>query len=119
MKKILVSYFLLILMFFLSGCELLCQAGTGTCGMSEADKKRLLNPKFYGEYFVKSGAERGQWQRDWVDCGGMKDGGYSSDAPSGSPTEVLINASKEKRKNLSFCMKNKGYENTHYEESKK
>jgi hypothetical protein len=30
----------------------------------------------------------------------MADGGFSSDAPSGSPTDVLINASKQKKKEL-------------------
>jgi hypothetical protein len=99
-----------LLFLFISGCELLCQAGTGTCGMSSEQMDKLLHPKAYGEYFFKLGASREEWQRDWVACGGMSDGGYSSDARPGSSTEVLINASKQKRSELATCMVSKGYE---------
>lgn len=95
---------------FLSGCELLCQAGTGTCGMSSEERYKLLHPKAYGEYFVKTGGSKNEWRQDWIACGGMADGGFSSDAPSGSPTDVLINASKQKRKELADCMISKGYD---------
>lgn len=111
-KMKVLNYFIFIFSstLFLSGCELLCQAGTGTCGMSREEMQKALHPKAYGEYFVKPGLSRDEWWRDWVACGGMADGGFSSDAPSGSPTEVLINASKQKRKSLAACMKSKGYE---------
>ena len=95
---------------FLSGCELLCQAGTGTCGMSSEERYKLLHPKAYGEYFVKTGVSNNQWRSDWIACGGMADGGFSTDVPSGSPTDVLINASKQKRKTLANCMMSKGYD---------
>lgn len=110
MKVLLNSICSLLFTLLTSGCELLCQAGTATCGMSREEMHKALHPKSYGEYFVKSGASRDEWWRDWVACGGMADGGFSSDAPSGSPTEVLINASKQKRKSLAACMKSKGYE---------
>lgn len=99
-----------LLILFTSSCELLCQAGTGTCGMSREEMRKALHPKSFGEYFVKSGISQEEWRRDWIACGGASDGGYSSDAPSGSPTDVLINASKQKRKDLADCMKLKGYE---------
>ena len=102
----------------LSGCELLCQAGTGTCGLSREQAEKLLHPKTYGEYFVKSGMTKESWRADWVTCGGMKDGGYASDAPSGSPTDVLINASKQKRQDLGTCMQSKGYEYQRESESR-
>ena len=109
--KIILHYGLLLLFCTLiSGCELLCQAGTGTCGLSDEERYKLLHPKAYGEYFVKSGVGREDWRKDWIACGGMPDGGFSSDAPSGSPTDVLISASKQKRKNLATCMKLRGYE---------
>jgi hypothetical protein len=95
---------------FFSGCELLCQAGTGTCGMTSEEMHKALHPRAYGEYFVKPGASEEDWRRDWVTCGGLADGGFSSDAPSGSPTDVLINASKQKRQILATCMTSKGYE---------
>lgn len=100
----------LLLIFFVSSCELLCQAGTGTCGMSREEMRKALNPKSFGEYFVKSGMSQEDWRRDWLACGGLSDGGYSSDAPSGSTADVLIRASKQKRQDLVVCMESKGYE---------
>ena len=100
----------LLSILFLSGCELLCQAGTGTCGLSGEERYKLLHPKAYGEYFVKAGIGKHEWRSDWIACGGMADGGFSTDVPSGSPTDVLINASKQKRKDLTNCMLSKGYE---------
>lgn len=98
--------------FFLSlpGCELLCQAGTGTCGMSSAERKRLLHPKAYGEYFVKSGAAREEWQRDWIACGGMASGQFTDDAPNDASIKEIMTALDKKRKILDACMLSKGYE---------
>lgn len=70
----------------------------------------LTPAKVYGEYWVKPGMTVEGWRRDWVACGGMKDGGYSSDAPSGSTSIVLETAEKKKRIELSLCMASKGYE---------
>jgi hypothetical protein len=88
----------------LGGC------GTQLALSGKAREDYLKSIKAYGEYFVKQGASQDDWRRDWVVCGGTADGGFSSDAPSGSPTDVLINASKQKRKSLAACMKSKGYE---------
>ena len=97
-------------MLLFSGCELLCQAGTGTCGMSSEERYKLLHPKAYGEYFVKPGASRQEWQRDWVTCGGWPDGQFSGGAPNGSPTKEIFAAIDKARKSLDSCMKSKGYE---------
>jgi hypothetical protein len=104
------QYFIFSFLLLISGCELLCQAGTGTCGMSREEAQKLLHPKTYGEYWVKPGISKENWRLDWVDCGGMKDGGYSSDAPSGSSTAVLITSSENKTNELTSCMQLKGYE---------
>ena len=72
----------------------------------------LTPAKAYGEYWVKPGMSVEGWRQDWVGCGGMKDGGYSSDAPSGSTSTVLLAAGKKKRDELAVCMKSKGYSET-------
>ncbi len=89
---------------------LLAGCGTQLALSGKAREDYLKSIKAYGEYFVKLGASRDDWRRDWLACGGLPDGGYSSDAPSGSPTDVLIQASKQKRKDLADCMKSKGYD---------
>ena len=93
-----------------SSCEILCQAGTGTCGMSSEQAQRLLHPKAYGEYWTKPVMTKQSWQLDWAACGGDTNGHYSSDALSGSTTEVILNAGKIKRRALGSCMTSKGYE---------
>jgi len=100
----------LLCFLFTSGCELLCQAGTGTCGMSSAQIDKLLHPKAYGENFVKSGTSREQWQRDWVACGGRPNGQFSDDAPSGATTKEIFAAIDRARNSLDACMQSKGYE---------
>ncbi len=98
----------LYLIFFVFPTLVGC--GTQLALSGQAREDYLKSIKAYGEYFVKPGASREEWQRDWVTCGGLADGGFSSDAPSGSPTDVLINASKQKRQILATCMTSKGYE---------
>jgi hypothetical protein len=111
MKKITCHTIFISLMFLLmSGCELLCQAGTGTCGLSSEERYKLLHPKAYGEYFVKPGASREEWQRDWVACGGRPNGQYSDDAPPNAPTKEIFAAIDKARNSLNTCMQSKGYE---------
>ena len=107
-----ISHFglILLLILWLSACELLCQAGTGTCGMSSEERYKLLHPKAYGEYFVKPGASREEWQRDWVACGGRPNGQFSDDAPSGATTNEIFAAIDRARNSLNACMQSKGYE---------
>jgi hypothetical protein len=111
MKKITCHIIFISLMFLLmSGCELLCQAGTGTCGLSSEERYKLLHPKAYGELFFKPGASRQEWQRDWVACGGWPDGQFSGGAPNGSPTKEIFAAIDRARNSLNACMQSKGYE---------
>ena len=112
-----ISYVCLILLsiLLLSSCELLCQAGTGTCGMSSEERYKLLHPKAYGEYFFKIGTSREQWQQDWVACGGRPNGQYSDDAPPNAPTKEIFAAIDRAKNSLNTCMKSKGYE---YRETK-
>ena len=50
------------------------------------------------------------WRQDWVECGGMQNGNYSSDAVSGSTTAVLIAEDKATRNKLDACMQSKDYQ---------
>jgi hypothetical protein len=110
MKIVLYSCFFTLFFLFVSGCELLCQAGTGTCGMSSEERYKLLHPKAYGEYFIKPGVSREEWRRDWVACGGWPNGQFSGGAPDGSPTSVIFAAIDRAQNSLNVCMKSKGYE---------
>ncbi len=106
------NYLVLVFYILLLGCELLCQAGTGTCGMSREEAQKLLHPKTYGEYWVKSGVSKEKWRADWVACGGMSNGQYSGNAPSGSTTKIILDSQEFERQKLDFCMQSKGYEFT-------
>lgn len=88
----------------------ICGPQTPVAYCDRAAYERLAHPKAYGDYWVKPGTSVESWRQDWVGCGGMKDGGYSSDAPSGSPSAVILTAGKRKRDELAVCMKSKGYE---------
>ena len=70
MRTSLNSFIALVFCGALSGCELLCQAGTGTCGMSREEAHRLLNPKPYGTRWIKDGASDEQRLIDIKECGG-------------------------------------------------
>jgi hypothetical protein len=106
------NYVVLFFCILLLGCELLCQAGTGTCGMSREEAQKLLHPKTYGEYWVKSDVSKEKWRADWVACGGMSNGQYSGNAPSGSTTKIILDSQEVERQKLDVCMQSKGYEFT-------
>jgi len=110
MKKLLYLIFWISFFLFTSACELLCQAGTGTCGLSSEERYKLLHPKAYGEFFVKSGASREEWQRDWVACGGWPNGQFTGGAAPGSTTSEIFAAIDRARNSLDACMQSKGYE---------
>lgn len=98
---------MLVISYALSGC-LYGQCMDGMCALERA--KYLKSIKAYGEFWTKPGITKEEWRQDWRDCGGMKDGNYSNDAPSGSSDAVLTAANNKKVKELSTCMKEKGYE---------
>ena len=93
----------------LSGCEILCQAGSGTCGMSSEQMDKLLRPKAYGEFWTKPSMTKESWRQDWVECGGMSSGQYSGNAPPGSTRAVASALLSAKQKALDTCMQSKGY----------
>ena len=110
MKKLAYLVYILAVCLLLSSCGVLCQAGTGTCGMTKEEAQRLLNPKSYGQYWTKPTMTAESWRQDWVECGGMQNGNYSSDAVSGSTSAVLAAANKAKKTKLDACMQSKGYQ---------
>lgn len=110
MKKILNLFNALALCSLVSGCELICQAGTGTCGMSREQANKLLHPKAYGEYWTKPEMTTKCWRRDWVACGGWSNGQYGAYTPPGSSDAASSVLWEQTRKKLDACMKSKGYE---------
>ena len=77
--------------------------------LGEEAYERLMHPKGFGEYWEKPDTKSDIWRADWVKCGGMVDGGHSTDEPPRSSTAVILAASKKKRLELGSCMRNKGY----------
>src|SRR5688572_29210169 len=108
MKNVLQHGVVLIFCTLLASCELLCQAGTGTCGMSREQMEKLLHPKAYGEYWTKPGMTKESWRQDWVACGGMNDGNYVA-GPRFPGETGDIAASSRKARQLDACMREKGY----------
>jgi hypothetical protein len=73
----------------------------------QAREDYLQSIKAYGEYFVKPGSSRQEWQRDWVACGGWPDGQFSGGAPNGSPTTEIFAAIDRAKNSLNTCMKSR------------
>jgi hypothetical protein len=84
-----------------------CQAGPGLSGREREEYLKAIKP--YGKLWKQEGVSEAQWLDDWISCGGMKNGGYSIDVPSGSKTEIIFAASRNKRDQLSSCMRQLGY----------
>jgi hypothetical protein len=112
--RLLVHFLALFLYISISGCELLCQAGTGTCGMSREEAQKLLHPKTYGEYWVKpemSVLGRGQ---DSISCGGSDRGADFSfqqlSKVSQKEDKDEFSARTRLTKIWIECMRSKGYE---------
>lgn len=76
--------------------------------MSSEQKKKLLHPKTYGEYWTKPGMTKESWRQDWVACGGLKDGSYAAGPKLPGETGDIA-ASNRKAEQLDVCMKEKGY----------
>ncbi len=67
------------------------------------------NIKPYLHYWEKAGVTVEQRREDWLKCGGMSNGDYSIDIPSGSTTEAILKSDETKKKILGDCMAKKGY----------
>ena len=89
---------------------LLAACGTQLALSGQAREDYLKSIKAYGEYFVKPGASREEWRRDWVACGGRPNGQYSDDSPDGATTAEIFAAIDRASKRLDACMQSKGYE---------
>jgi hypothetical protein len=100
----------LFLCGFLSGCEVLCQGGSMTCGMSREQAEKVLHPKAYGEFWTKPGMSKEEWRADWMACGGRTNGQYSANVPLGSSDAVSAMLWEQTRKKLDACMQSKGYQ---------
>jgi hypothetical protein len=96
-----------VISFELSGC-LYGQCMEGMCALERA--AYLKSIKAYGEYWTKPGMTKGSWRADWVACGGMSNGQYSGDAPTGAITKMILESQERERKKLTLCMQGKGYE---------
>lgn len=92
----------------LSGCGVLCQAGSMTCGMSREEAEKVLHPKAYGEYWTQAGIAKESWRADWVTCGGLRDGSYVAGARLPGEKDDFA-ASRRKTRELDACMQAKGY----------
>ena len=114
MKIILHLINTLALCALLSGCELLCQAGTGTCGMSKEQAHKLLHPKPYIERWIKEGMSRESRSQDSISCGGSDRGTDFSNQQLNAARQLEDKNDFAPRTRLSMawveCMKSKGYE---------
>ena len=102
MKRLHLSCAALCLGFLLTGCNT-------WVGLSDGRDEYLRSIKPYLQYWDKPGMTVERKQADWVACGGMLDGGYSSDVPSGSSTKIILEASRIKGEKIHACMEMKGY----------
>ena len=106
LRKLIERKFLCLIFFFflsLAGC------GTQLALTGQVREDYLKSIKAYGEYFVKLGVNREEWQRDWVAYGGWPNGQFSGGAPSGSTTNEIFAAIDRARNSLDTCIQSKGY----------
>jgi hypothetical protein len=114
MNIFLTVFIALVFCSSLCGCELLCQAGTGTCGMSREDARRLLNPKPYGTRWIKENGTDEQRLLDIKECGGGigLHVGFTKSQEEAERREgetSLFPASERLYRAWSQCMKDRGY----------
>ena len=113
--KILIKTVILMLMgMVLAACTfgngMICGPQTPAAYCDREAYERLTKPRTYGQYWTKPNMTTESWRVDWVACGGMQNGNYSSDAPSGSTSAVLRASENTKRAKLDACMQSKGYQ---------
>ncbi|SMB21523.1 protein of unknown function [Sterolibacterium denitrificans] len=99
MKRQVLFWMSIMPCLLLSGCE------PGIVRISEYQKS--IKP--YIAYWTKEGMTEEERLKDWMECGGMANGSYSSDAPPGATTEIILKAAAIKRETIGECMKAKGY----------
>lgn len=67
-----------------------------------------VNIKPLVEYWEENVGNAEKRSRDWMECGGMRDGGYSS-PKSGVSSQEMRDAAGEKYMEIQRCMLRKGY----------
>lgn len=103
MKRLSPLWILLCITVSLMGC------GTQVPLSGRAFDEYQKSIKPYMAYWEKAGMTEESRLKDWVGCGGMANGSYSSDAPSGATTDVILKSAANKRETVGECMKAKGY----------
>lgn len=100
--------FCVLISLGLAGCGI---GGYQMNGVSGRERTEYLKSiKAYGEYWTKPEMSVESWRQDWVACGGMRNGQYSGNAPTGATTQVILISQEQERKRLDACMTSKGYE---------
>ncbi|WP_235185086.1 hypothetical protein [Cupriavidus sp. SK-3] len=90
--------------FFLCGC------GAGGFWMT-GNPSAGMNIKPLVEYWEENVWNAEKRNRDWMECGGMRDGGYSS-PKSGVSAQEMRDAAGEKYMEIQRCMLRNGYRYT-------
>lgn len=114
MKVLIKPYIAISLGLLLTACTIgngrICGPQTPVAYCDRAAYEKLAHPKAYGQYWVKPGMSVEGWRQDWVRCGGMSNGQYSGNAPTGATTKTILASQEQERKKLDACMKSEGYE---------
>ncbi len=98
---------LLIAMISLTGCiRMTCMSPS--C-LGEETYDNLMHPKPYGAHWIKEGMTRESRVIDWLQCGGGErlSDGYTS--RPGLTTKEIFDGLNAHGKQLSSCIKSKGY----------
>jgi len=64
----------------------------------------------YSDRWEKAGMTKDGRRSDWVDCGGLQDGGYGSESSPGNTTKENLIIDQRKFIELSECMQSRGYQ---------
>lgn len=98
-----------------------CYIGPGgICGpqtpiaycQSKEEQDKLLRPKPYRDYWIKSDMNEDQKKRDWLACEGSENGNFSWDSRKMLPNETNVTSRLRQSSELKDCMTQRGY---HYE----
>ena len=103
-------WFLLWLVFILSGCELIFQAGPALSGRAYDEYQKSI--KAYIEYWEKPGMTTESRLRDWVACGGNKNGTFSWATRKMLPGETEDQTGNRQAIDFQRCMLRSGYRYT-------
>lgn len=104
---------LVLLSAALSGCTIgnwnICGPQTPRANCDREAYERLVHSPPYSDYWEKPDATPQRRRADWVECGGMANGNFSSGPSTGRSAEDDRRAHKEKHDQLKACMQSQGY----------